>query len=306
MTDLGHGLRRRLAQTWALRWPSIMARRQSRDGTVKYLLALEDGATVECVTIPEARRRTLCLSTQVGCALRCAFCLTGLAGFRRNLTCGEIVGQVAVLMSDAAASDKPWNLVFMGMGEPLLNADATLAALRLLMDKDGFAISPRRMTLSTVGIIPGLERLMAEPQRPNLAVSLHAARPELRQRLMPIEAKYPLQDVIALARRYTPPSGGRVTFEYVLLKGVNDSVADARALVRRLGDLGAKVNLIPLNAVPHIPFEPPAPEAVDAFARVLSDARIPVSVRQPRGQDVLAACGQLHLHQPGEPPPAAS
>jgi len=306
MTDLGREVRARLAEAWTVRWPSIVERRESHDGTLKYLLALDDGATIECVLIPETRHRTLCLSTQVGCALRCAFCLTGLAGYRRNLTCAEILGQAAVLMADAPASDKPCNVVIMGMGEPLLNVDATLAALRLLMDADGFGIPPRRVTLSTVGILPGLERLIAEPRRPNLAVSLHAARPELRRRLVPIEAKYPLDEVIALARRYSPPAGGRVTFEYVLLRGVNDTPSDARALVRRLGDLRAKVNLIPLNAAPGIPFEPPTDDAVDAFARILSDARLTVSVRKPRGQDVLAACGQLHLNPAGNPSPHAS
>ena len=297
MTNLGRSLRARLAAGWSLRWPRVVEQQTSLDGTVKYLLALDDGATIECVMIPESRRRTLCLSTQVGCPLRCAFCLTGLAGYRRNLTCAEILGQAALLMTDALPSDKPWNIVFMGMGEPLLNVDATLAALRLLMSVDGFGIPPKRVTLSTVGILPGLERLIAEPRRPNLAVSLHAARPELRRRLVPSEAKHPLEKVIELVRRYSPPAGGRVTFEYVLLGGVNDAPRDARAVVSRLGDLRAKVNLIPLNAAPGIPFDPPTDEAVDAFARVLVEARLTVSVRKPRGQDVLAACGQLHLSQ---------
>jgi 23S rRNA (adenine2503-C2)-methyltransferase len=295
MTNLARGLRARLTSGWTLRWPRVVERQASVDGTVKYLLALDDNATIECVLIPEPRRRTLCLSTQVGCPLRCAFCLTGLAGYRRNLTCAEILGQAAVMVDDATPSDKPWNIVIMGMGEPLLNVEATLAALRLLMDSDGFGIPPRRVTLSTVGILPGLERLIAEPRRPNLAISLHAARPELRQRLVPSEAKHPLENVIDLVRRYSPPAGGRVTFEYVLLRGVNDSPRDARAVVSRLGDLRAKVNLIPLNAAPGIPFEPPTAHAVDAFARILVAARLTVSVRQPRGQDVLAACGQLHL-----------
>jgi 23S rRNA (adenine2503-C2)-methyltransferase len=301
MTDLGRGLRARMAAGWTVRWPRVAARQSSADGTVKYLLALDDGATVECVLIPEARRRTLCLSTQVGCPLRCSFCLTGLAGYRRNLTCGEIVGQAAVLIAEAAASDKPWNIVIMGMGEPLLNTDATLAALRLLMDADGFGLPPRRVTLSTVGILPGLERLIAEPRRPNLAISLHAALPELRRRLVPSESKHPIEEVIALVRRYQPPSGGRVTFEYVLIGGVNDTPRDARAVVRRLGDLRVKVNLIPLNAAPGIPFERPTDEAIDAFARILAEARLTVSVRKPRGQDVLAACGQLHLNPTERP-----
>ena len=297
MTDLPRALRARLVETHNVGWPEVADTSRSVDGTVKYLFRLSDDATVETVVMPEARRHTLCLSTQAGCALRCAFCLTGVAGFRRNLTVAEILGQVAFAQAQVPADEKPWNIVFMGMGEPLLNEDATLRALRILMDPAGFAIPPRRVTLSTVGILPALERLAAEPVRPNLAISLHAADSELRGRLMPIEKRYALRDVVAAAARYRPPQGGRVTFEYVLLGGVNDSQLHARRLARLLRDSDGKVNLIPLNPAPEIPFEAPAEAVVSDFCAVLADAGLTVSVRRSRGNDILAACGQLHLRR---------
>jgi 23S rRNA (adenine2503-C2)-methyltransferase len=189
----------------------------------------------------------------------------------------------------------PWNVVVMGMGEPLLNYDATLGALRVLMDPEGFGVPPRKLTLSTVGILPALEKLAREPVRPNLAISLHAPDPGLRRALMPIEEKYPMDAVIEAALRYPVPRGGLVTFEYVLLGGVNDTLAHARELARRLGGKRVKVNLIPLNPAPEIPFQAPSPEAVDAFGAALAAADVTVSVRRPRGRDILAACGQLHL-----------
>jgi 23S rRNA (adenine2503-C2)-methyltransferase len=295
MTNLGKGLRDELARRHDLRWPDVVDRQRSADGTVKYLFRLDDGASIESVYIPEERRRTICISTQAGCPLRCAFCLTGIAGYKRNLEAWEILGQVATVMDEAPRQERPWNVVVMGMGEPLLNYDATVAALRILMDPEGFAVAPRRLTLSTVGILPALEKLMDEPRRPNLAISLHAPDAALRRRLMPIEAKYAIGDVMAAARRYPIPRGGMVTYEYVLLRGINDSPAHARELARRLRGSRAKVNLIPLNPAPEIPFEAPDPSAVDAFCGVLAAAHVTVSVRRPRGQDILAACGQLHL-----------
>ena len=285
----------------------------SFDGTRKYLFRLQDGATVEAVHIPKDERRTICISTQVGCPLRCAFCLTGIAGYKRNLDVGEILGQVAWVMEEhpAAATHPvrrqddpfPWNIVVMGMGEPLLNLEATLGALRVLMDEAGFGVPPRKLTLSTVGILPALERLAREPVRPNLAISLHAPDAALRRALVPIEQKYPIDAVIAAALAYPVPSGGLVTFEYVLLGGVNDSPGHARQLARRLGGKRAKVNLIPLNPAPEIPFQAPRAEAVDAFVAVLAKAEIAVSVRRSRGRDILAACGQLHLQQAKASPP---
>jgi 23S rRNA (adenine2503-C2)-methyltransferase len=304
MTDLTKGLREALADGHDLRWPAVVERGHSRDGTIKYLFRLDDGATVESVYIPEERRRTICISTQAGCPLKCAFCLTGISGYKRNLKTWEILGQVATVMQEAPREQKAWNVVVMGMGEPLLNYDNTVAALRVLMDPDGFAVAPKKLTLSTVGILPALEKLMEEPVRPNLAISLHAPTKELRRELMPIEERYDIKDVIAAAQRYPIPRGGAVTYEYVLLGGVNDQPEHARALVRLLGGARGKVNLIPLNPAPEIPFAPPAREAVDEFCRILSGARVPVSVRRPRGQDILAACGQLHLKRGEVPVPA--
>jgi 23S rRNA (adenine2503-C2)-methyltransferase len=334
MTDLTKGVREVLAAAYDLRWPEVVERGHSQDGTIKYLFRLDDGATVESVYIPEERRRTICISTQAGCPLRCVFCLTGISGYKRNLKPWEILGQVATVMHErelggahsAATSEggfrggrerpsqsrvsappeirKPWNVVVMGMGEPLLNYDNTVVALRALMDPDGFAVAPRKLTLSTVGILPALEKLMQEPVRPNLAISLHAPTKELRRDLMPIEERYDIKDVIAAAQRYPIPRGGAVTYEYVLLGGVNDQPAHARALVRLLAGSHGKVNLIPLNPAPEIPFVPPSREAIDEFCRILAEARVTVSVRRPRGQDILAACGQLHLKRGDVPVPA--
>ncbi len=299
MTNLSRPLRERLCASFRVAWPERQEQRLSYDGTRKYLFRLADGAAIESVLIPEVRRRTICVSTQAGCPLRCAFCLTGVGGYERNLTPGEILGQVAAVMSDAgqATTDppRPWNIVFMGMGEPLLNVDATLAAVRVLLDPKGFAVAPRKLTVSTVGIIPALERLAAEPVPPNLAISLHAATPELRLALMPIEARHPLAAVLAAADRYPNPGGAGVTYEYVLLGRVNDSVTEAKQLAKLLRGRRCKVNLIPLNPAAEIPFELPTPKALDAFCRTLVDAGLSVSVRKPRGQDVLAACGQLRL-----------
>jgi 23S rRNA (adenine2503-C2)-methyltransferase len=309
MSDLPKALRSALAEDFSLRWPPVAERTLSFDGTRKYLFHVEGGTSVEAVYIPEGARRTICISTQAGCPLKCAFCLTGVTGYRRNLETWEILGQVATVMEEnpvtATHPDRsekdpfPWNVVFMGMGEPLLNYEATVGALRILMDKQGFAIPPRKLTLSTVGILPALEKLAGEKTRPNLAISLHAPDPGLRRALMPIEGKYALDDVLDAALTYPAPRGGRVTLEYVLLSGVNDTPAHARALARRLGGRRFKVNLIPLNPAPEIPFEAPRPEDVDGFAGALVDAGVTVSVRRPRGQDILAACGQLHLKRPG-------
>ncbi len=307
MDNLPRALRRALEAEFDLRWPEVAERAESRDRTRKYLFRLDDGASIEAVYIPEDDRRTICISTQAGCPLKCAFCLTGIAGYRRNLTLGEILGQVATVTAEHPAREThpqrrdedplPWNIVVMGMGEPLLNYEATVAALRVLMDKEGFGIAPRKLTLSTVGILPALEKLAREPVRPNLAISLHAPDPGLRRALMPIEEKYAMGDVIDAALSYPIPQGGQVTFEYVLLGGVNDTAAHARELARRLSGKRVKVNLIPLNPAPEIPFQPPTATAVDAFCATLAEAGVAVSVRRARGLDILAACGQLHIKQ---------
>ena len=306
MTNLKADFRGALAEHHEVRRIAVQDRQFSTDGTIKSLFRCDDGATIESVFIPETRRRTICISTQAGCPVKCAFCLTGISGYKRNLRPWEILSQVAHVMDEAALAsskdERPWNVVVMGMGEPLLNYENTMAALRILMDPKGFAITPRKLTLSTVGILPALEKLKLEPVRPNLAISLHAPTSKLRAELMPIENKYALKDVLAAADSYESPSGGRVTYEYVLLRDVNDRDEHAHALARLLRGRHGKVNLIPLNPAGPIPFQAPRKAQVARFQGILLDAGVPVSVRKPRGQDVLAACGQLHLKKS----PAAS
>src|SRR5471030_359177 len=241
---------------------------------------------------------TFCISTQVGCAMACAFCLTGKMGLVSNLTAGEIAGQVRVLADALDLRDKKFNIVLMGMGEPLHNYDETMRALRILADEHGFDMSARRITLSTVGLLSALERLAKEPVMPNLAISLHAPTDLLRGELVPINQKYGVADIIAACKRFPVRKRSRITFEYVLLAGVNDSPEDARALAKLVAKVKSKVNLIPLNAAPGIPFERPSDEVVDRFAKVLADRGIIVSVRKSRGRDIRAACGQLIVEGP--------
>jgi 23S rRNA (adenine2503-C2)-methyltransferase len=293
MTDLSRDLRAALAREFTLSTPAILRRDQSVDGTVKLLLRLDDGCTVESVFIPDTPSMTFCLSTQVGCAMACAFCLTGKMGLVRNLTAGEIVGQVRVLADALDMRAVPFNIVLMGMGEPLHNYDATMKALRILVDEHGFNISPRRITLSTVGVLPALERLAREPVMPNLAVSLHAPTDAQRGGLVPINRKYGVDRIIDACRRFPLKRRSRITFEYVLLAGVNDRPEDARRLARLLAGVKSKVNLIPLNAAAGIPFERPSDETVGRFAEILAERHLTVSVRRSRGRDIRAACGQL-------------
>ena len=293
MTDLSRTLRQALAEGYRIVTPQVAHRDVSIDGTTKYLLRLEDGRQIESVYIPDTPAQTFCISTQVGCAMRCAFCLTGKMGIVRDLTAGEIVGQVRVLARETGLVDRPFNIVLMGMGEPLHNYDATMKALRMLAEEHGFALPARRVTLSTVGVLPALERLASEPYMPNLAVSLHATTEAVRDALVPVNRKYGLADLIEACRRFPVKRRERITFEYVLLAEVNDTPADARRLVKLLAGLRAKVNLIPLNAAAGIPFERPADTRVDAFARILAEKGVTVSVRKSRGRDIRAACGQL-------------
>jgi 23S rRNA (adenine2503-C2)-methyltransferase len=225
--------------------------------------------------------------------MKCAFCLTGRMGIVRNLTAGEIVGQVRVLARELGMLDTRFNIVLMGMGEPLHNYDATMKALRMLADEHGLSVSPRRMTLSTVGVLPALERLATEPLMPNLAISLHSTTEDQRDLLVPINRKYGLEDLLEACRRFPLKRRNRITFEYVLLKDVNDTPEDARRLVRLLSGIKAKVNLLPLNEAAGIPFERPSDARVNRFAQVLADHHITVSVRKSRGRDIRAACGQL-------------
>jgi 23S rRNA (adenine2503-C2)-methyltransferase len=293
MTDLSRTLRSRLAAEFIVSTPQIVSDEQSIDGTRKFVLELADRRRIESVFIPDTPSMTFCISTQVGCAMSCGFCLTGKMGLVRNLTAGEIAGQVRVLAAATGLLDFPFNIVLMGMGEPLHNYDNTMTALRILHSEHGLAVSPRRVTLSTVGIVPGLERLAREPVMPNLAVSLHATTDEQRTALVPPNKKYPLADILEACRRFPLKKRSRITFEYVMLAGVNDTTDDARRLVRLLSGIKAKVNLIPLNPAPGIPYERPSDTRVDRFAQILADRHITVSVRKSRGQDIRAACGQL-------------
>jgi 23S rRNA (adenine2503-C2)-methyltransferase len=293
MSDLSRDLRAALLETFTLVTPVLDRRERSNDGTEKFLLRLTDGAHIESVFIPDTPAMTLCISTQVGCAMACAFCLTGKMGLVRNLTAGEIVGQVRVLVNALNLRDVPFNIVLMGMGEPLHNYDETMKALRILCDEHGFALPPRRITLSTVGLLPQLERLAREPIMPNLAISLHAPTDVQRGELVPVNRKYGVDDIIAACKRFPLKKRSRITFEYVLLAGVNDRPEDARRLARLLAGVKAKVNLIPLNAAPGIPFERPSDDAIDRFARIVAEKDVVVSVRKSRGRDIRAACGQL-------------
>ena len=305
MTDLSRPVREQLEAALAITTPAVTAREQSSDGTQKFLLTLADGLTIESVFIPDTPAMTFCVSTQVGCAMRCGFCLTGQMGLMRNLSAGEIAGQVRVLARELELQDRRFNIVLMGMGEPLHNYDATMKALRILAAPTGLALTPRRVTLSTIGILPALERLAREPWLPNLAISLHATTDRLRHQLIPTSRTQRLGDLVAVCRRFPVKHRDRITFEYVLLAGVNDSEADAARLVRLLRGLRAKVNLIPLNEAPGIPFSRPSDRRVDRFARSLASAGVRVSVRKSRGRDIRAACGQLiveggPLRSPGQ------
>jgi len=304
MTDLPRDLRDTLAAQAAVRSPRVVRRDRSEDGTEKFVLRLQDGRQIESVFIPDTPSQTFCISTQVGCAMGCAFCLTGQMGLLRNLTAGEIAGQVRVLARELDMLQVPFNIVLMGMGEPLHNYDETMKALRMLADPIGLGLSPRRVTLSTVGLVPMLDRLSAEPLMPNLAVSLHATTEAQRAAIVPTTRKYSLHDILDACRRFPLAKRSRITFEYVLLQGVNDRAEDARRLARLLSGIKGKVNLIPLNATPGIPFDRPSDERIDQFARILAEKSIAVSVRKSRGRDIRAACGQLIVEGQGRRSPA--
>jgi 23S rRNA (adenine2503-C2)-methyltransferase len=293
MTDLGRELRTKLAEAFSVGTPVLESKQTSADGTTKFLLRLQDGRHIESVYIPDTPAQTFCVSTQVGCAMSCAFCLTGKMGLTRNLSPGEIAGQVRVLAHATGLAGQRFNIVLMGMGEPLHNYDATMTALRILADDQGLGVGPRRVTLSTVGVLPALQRLASEPLMPNLAISLHGTTEAQRDALVPINRKYRLEELIAVCKQFPVRRRGRITFEYVLLDGVNDTPEDARRLVTLLDGIKAKVNLLPLNEAPGIPFRRPSDERVNAFAKILADRDVLVSVRKSRGRDIRAACGQL-------------
>ena len=294
MTDLPSTLRRELPAWFGLNLPPAASVHAAPDGlTHKFVIALADGARVECVSMRTERRLTLCLSSQVGCALKCSFCATGLMGLLRNLDPGEIVAQVLVMGDFHGWRDDRFNLVFMGMGEPLANYRAVMDAVRIFHDPDGLNLGARRITVSTSGLVPQMRQLAEERIPVGLAVSLHATTDALRDQLVPVNKRWPLGELIAAARDYGRISGRRVTLEYTLIAGVNDSLDDADRLSAVARDLPSKINLIPYNPVPGLPWRRPTPEAVEAFAQRLYPRAPAVTVRNTMGGEIWAACGQL-------------
>jgi 23S rRNA (adenine2503-C2)-methyltransferase len=299
MTTLAKEFRAVLAEKFVIVRPTIAIDQKSVDGTRKWLLRFPDGQEVESVHIPEEDRGTLCVSSQVGCTLTCKFCHTGTQKLVRNLSTAEIVGQLMIARDQLGEWPSPKdgrllsNIVMMGMGEPLYNYENVAKALKIIMDGEGISISKRKITLSTAGVVPMIHRC-GEELNVNLAISLHAVNNELRDRIVPINKKYPLEELLDACRNYPGLTNARrITFEYVMLKGVNDSPAEARELVRLLHDIPAKVNLIPFNPWPGAPFECSMPEAIKRFSDIVFDAGYASPVRTPRGQDIMAACGQL-------------
>ena len=310
MTNVSKACRARLAACASIDWPEVARVQESRDGTTKFLLRLADGAEVETVLIPSesrdgSRRWTQCLSSQVGCAMGCTFCSTGTMGFERNMRMGEILGQILVARAHLGDTRPDWpilrNLVFMGMGEPLLNLHEVMRALKSLNDDKGLNFSPRRITVSTCGIEKGLREL-GESCLAFLAVSLHAPTQELRARIMPKAARWPLDELLAALKSYPLKTRERITFEYLLLGGVNDGPEHARELARVVSDIKGKLNLIVYNSAENAPYEAPTPERVLAFEKMLWDRHITAIIRKSKGQDIKAACGQLKADQAARQP----
>jgi 23S rRNA (adenine2503-C2)-methyltransferase len=303
MTDLPKALRSSLSEEWNIKLPPVHRRFDSLDGTRRYLVRLDDGELAETVFIPEEHRSTICISSQIGCALACTFCLTGQLGLTRHLTAGEIAAQVLIAQRDNLSWEMrdSFNIVLMGMGEPLHNYDNVMKALRILHDEHGLNMSMSRITLSTAGLLPDVERLANEPAIPNLAISLTGATNEKRNELMPINRKYPLEQLLDVVRRFPLKHRQRVTFEYVLLRGVTDSPEDAFQLVKLLKGIRAKVNLIPLNEAEELGYQRPSDAVVEKFQQILVDHHISAFVRKNRGNDISAACGQLKKKWADEP-----
>ena len=295
MTDLAKGLRARLAEAAPLALPVVKEQQVSKDGTRKFLFGLADGNQVEGVWMPDPKRSTLCISTQVGCAMRCAFCATGTLGLTRDLSAGEISGQVEAVVRTLRSDEQPRpvsNVVFMGMGEPLANLDATVDAVTILLAEAGLGLSRRHVTVSTIGLVPAMGRFVQRAPV-KLAVSLNAATDEVRDRLMPVNRRYPIARLLEACRELHLRGTNRVTFEYVMLAGINDDLDTARELARQLGGLSCKVNLIPYNPAEGLPFDRPDPDRVYAFQEALAAKGLSVFTRRSRGQDLRAACGQL-------------
>ncbi len=305
ITNLPVALRERLSKEARIALPEVKQRFTSTDGSVRYLFGLPPGeekparpASVEAVFMPSEGRQTICISTQAGCAVDCHFCLTAQLGLIRNLTAGEVVAQVLLPLEEHKAQLAPQtNIVLMGQGEPLLNFDAVMAAVRILLDPEGLGISPKHVTLSTSGVVPGIERLAQEKVRPKLAISLNASNDEQRDLLMPINKKYPLGALINACKEYPLRTWEHLTFEYVMLGGVNDAAEDVRRVVRLLAPIKrVKVNLIPWNPG-ELPYRESSAERIEEFRRILVERGVPTFVRYSRGRDVMAACGQLALLQ---------
>jgi 23S rRNA (adenine2503-C2)-methyltransferase len=313
MTDLPKDFRARLDEAATASTLTVESRYVAEDGTRRYLLKTHDGLPVEAVFIPEERRDTICFSSQSGCPLQCDFCLTAKLGLLRTLTAGEIVEQIVVALNDAygvgAKTPRGTNLVAMGAGEPFLAYEPLMKALRVMADEDGLHIVPNRVTVSTAGVVPKIKELASEPDRPHLAISLAAPDDELRDKLMPINKRWPLKELLAACKEFEESlrPGERFTFEYVMLDGVNDSDDHARRLARLLNrhDLRAKVNLIPHNPADPLPYRPSPPDRVEAFKQILESKGVHAFVRRPRGRDIYAACGQLAARRDLAPPPPA-
>jgi 23S rRNA (adenine2503-C2)-methyltransferase len=304
MTNLGRETRARLAETAAIGGLEIAEIQTSRDGTRKLRLVTRDGQSIESVIIPDGEKTTQCISSQIGCAVDCQFCATAKLGLLRNLDAGEIVDQVYLarrLLAEVEPGRRISNLVYMGMGEPLHNYDSLVRSLRILTDDKGMGLSQRRITVSTSGLVPKLERLGGEDIRPNLAVSLNAPTDAIRDEIMPINRKWNIAKLLAALRAYPLEQRRRITFEYVLLAGVNDSLADAAQLAKLLRGIKCKVNVIPFNPHPEAPYQRPSPAAVDAFQNECRRLGLPTYLRTPRGDDIDAACGQLANRSGGAP-----
>ncbi|CAN5851240.1 23S rRNA (adenine(2503)-C(2))-methyltransferase RlmN [soil metagenome] len=302
MTDLSRPLREALAEAFTLTVPETARVEQSTDGTVKHLWRMADGELLESVLIPSTDRLTLCMSSQAGCAMACVFCATGWSGYRRQLTTGEIVAQYRGARRWARDHDMGaiTNVVFMGMGEPLANRKAVMPALTLL--NQAYELGARRITISTVGVVPGIEELAGRPEQFRLAVSLHAPTAELREQLIPLEKKYPLPELMSALDRFEEAGGRRITFEYVMIAGVNDELDHARQLAGLVRRFQSHVNLIPYNPIPGPDWQPSPPERLRAFADLLEREGVPATIRSPRGRDIAAACGQLRAEHETKPP----
>jgi 23S rRNA (adenine2503-C2)-methyltransferase len=297
MTDLSLAFRKTLQATVTISRPDIAHAQRASDGTRKFLLRLADGEQIESVLIPDEDRLTACISTQVGCPLACRFCLTGLMGIRRNLTAAEIAGEVLALQDELAPGERISNVVLMGMGEPLLNFPEVERALTILCDEHGANFSPRRITLSTAGHVPGIKKLAASDLGVNLAVSLSATTDAVRDQIMPINKRWPIAELLKTCRDYPLANRRRLTFEYVMLDGVNDTLEDAKRLARLLHGIRCKINLIPFNATADLPDRPSPRDRVEAFQRILCDAHLTATIRESRGQDISAACGMLRTEK---------